>query len=434
MKTLIKRGRLIDPKNGIDGRYDILIDGSVIEEVSQNIRKVDPGAKVIDASGRIIAPGLIDVHAHLREPGYEYKETIRTGTLAAVRGGFTTVVCMANTDPVNDNRSVTKFIVDKAAFEGACRVLPCGAITKGLKSQELAEIGEMFEAGIVAISDDGRSVRSAGLLRKALEYAKIFKLPVISHCEDETLSGGFTHEGLASLLSGLEAVPAIAEEIIAQRDIAVARYVDAPIHLTHMSTAGSVDIIDRFKKSFKKITCDTCPHYFTLTDEATLGYDTNTKVNPPLRSKQDVEAIKAGLRKGTIDMIATDHAPHEFTSKDVEFDLATSGISGFETAFALALGLVHEGVLTMKELLTKMTVNPAKLLGINSGELSEGARADLIIFDPGLEWTVDKDLFVSKGKNTPFHGMTLKGKNLLTMVDGRIVYDELTSTRGEDFF
>ncbi len=425
MKVLIKGGRLIDPKSGIDGIYDLVINGEVIEEISRRTGRPDARAKIIDASGRIVSPGLIDVHAHLREPGYEYKETIKTGTLAAVRGGFTTVVCMANTDPVNDNRSVTKFIVEKALSEGSCRVLPCGAITKGLRSEELAEIGEMFEAGIVAVSDDGRSVRNAGLLRKALEYSKIFKIPVISHCEDETLSGGYVHEGLASLISGLETVPAIAEEIIVERDIAVARYVDTSIHLTHISTAGSVDIIERFKKGFKKITCDTCPHYFTLTDEATLDYDTNTKVNPPLRSKHDVEAIKSGLRKGTIDIIATDHAPHEFTSKDVEFDLATFGISGFETAFALALGLVHEGILTMKELLAKMTVNPAKLLGLMSGEITEGARADLIIFDPDLEWTVDRALFASKGRNTPFHGMTLKGKNLFTMVGGRIVHDEL---------
>ncbi len=425
MKTLIRGGRLIDPKNAIDGRYDVLVEGPAIADISQNISKVDSKTSVINASGRIVAPGLIDVHCHLREPGFEYKETIRTGTMAAVRGGFTTVVCMANTNPVNDNRSITEFIIDKARAEGACRVLPCGAVTKGLKSEELAEIGEMFEAGIVAISDDGKSVRSAGLLRKALEYAKIFKLPVISHCEDDTLSGGHAHEGLASLLSGLEGIPAIAEEIIVGRDIAVARYVDAPLHLTHISTAGSVGIIERARKTFRKISCDTCPHYFTLTDEATLTYDTSTKVNPPLRSKQDVEAIKEGLRRGIIDIIATDHAPHEFTSKDVEFDLASFGISGFETALALVLGLVRENVLDMTGALTKMTLNPARLLGIKTPEITQGSPADLIIFDPDLDWTVDRNSFVSKGKNTPFHGMTLKGRNLLTMVDGRIVFNEL---------
>jgi dihydroorotase len=372
-----------------------------------------------------VAPGLIDVHCHLREPGFEYKETIRTGTTAAARGGFTTVVCMANTNPVNDSRSITEFIVDKARAEGVCKVLPCGAVTRGLKSEELSEIGEMFEAGIVAISDDGRSVRGAGLLRKALEYAKIFKLPMISHCEDETLSGGCVHEGRASLLSGLDGVPAIAEELIAGRDIAVARYVDAPLHLTHISTAGSLEIIERAKRTFRKITCDTCPHYFTLTDEATLTYDTNTKVNPPLRPQDDVNAIKEGLRKGTIDIIATDHAPHEFTSKDVEFDLATFGISGFETALALSLTLVREDILDLKGLLIKMTSNPAKLLSLKTGGIAEGAPADIIVFDPDMEWTVDRNSFASKGKNTPFHGMTLRGRNLFTMVDGKIVYNEL---------
>jgi dihydroorotase len=425
VKTLIRGGRLVDPKSSVDGRYDVLIDGPIIVEVSKSIRKVDDDTRIIDASKRIVAPGLIDVHCHLREPGFEYKETIRTGTAAAARGGFTTVVSMANTSPVNDSRSVTEFIVDKARAEGVCKVLPCGAITRGLKSEELAEIGEMFEAGIVAISDDGKSVRGAGLLRKALEYAKIFRLPVISHCEDETLSGGCVHEGRASLLSGLDGIPAIAEELIAGRDIAVARYVDAPLHLTHISTAGSVEIIERAKRTFRKLTCDTCPHYFTLTDEATLTYDTNTKVNPPLRSQDDVNAIKEGLRKGTIDIIATDHAPHEFTSKDVEFDLATFGISGFETAFALSLGLVREGILDLKGLIMKMTVNPAKLLSLKTGVIAEGAPADIIVFDPDMEWTVDRNSFASKGKNTPFHGMTLRGRNLFTMVDGKIVYNEL---------
>lgn len=425
MKTLIRGGRVIDPKSGLDGTYDVLVEGSVITEISGNIRKIDGKTTVVDASGYIVSPGLIDVHCHLREPGFEYKETIETGTAAAARGGFTTVVCMANTSPVNDNRSITEFIIDKARNQGSCKVLPCGAITKGLKSQELAEIGEMFNAGIAALSDDGKSVRNAGLLRKALEYAKIFKLPVISHCEDDTLSEGFVHEGISSLLNGLEAIPAIAEEIIVQRDIAIARYVDSPIHLTHISTAGSVDIIERAKKVSKKVTCDTCPHYFTLTDEATLTYDTNTKVNPPLRSSHDVSAIKDGLRNGTIDIIATDHAPHEHTSKDVEFNLATSGISGFETAFALSLDLVREGVLDMKDLLAKMTINPARMLGLSSGTLAEDAPADIMIFDPDREWTVNRNAFASKGKNTPFHGMTLRGKTLFTMVDGKIVFDQL---------
>ncbi|HOP86399.1 MAG TPA: dihydroorotase [Syntrophorhabdaceae bacterium] len=422
MKILIKKGRVIDPKNNIDEILDVYINGNIIEKIGKNIKEKGVEDFVIDATDHIVAPGFIDVHVHLREPGYEYKETIKTGTMAAAKGGFTSVVCMANTEPVNDNRSITEFIIKKAKLEGSCRVFPCGAITKGLKGEELSEIGDMFDAGIVAISDDGKSVKHSGVLRKALEYSKIFGIPVISHCEDTDLSHGFINEGVASVLSGLDTVPSIAEEIIVQRDIMIAKYVNANIHLTHISTAGSVDIIAREKRNYKYITCDTCPHYFSLTEDATLKFDTNTKVNPPLRSKKDIEAIKEGLKNGIIDIIATDHAPHDLPSKDMEFNLAASGISGLETALALSLTLFHEGVLTLGELVKKFTVNPARLLKLPYGDLSEGNAADVIVFNPYIEWIVDKNTFLSKGKNTPFDGWKLKGKNLLTIVDGKIVY------------
>lgn len=421
MKILVKNGRLIDPASDTDATLDVLITGSVIEKIAPDI-PADGDVQIIDAKGLIVAPGLIDSHVHLREPGFEYKETIKTGTAAAAKGGFTSVVCMANTDPVNDNKSVTDYIAQKARVEGSTRVFPCGAITKGLKGQELAEIGEMVNAGIVAISDDGFSVKNSGLFLKGLEYAKKFGIPAISHCEDKNLAQGFVHEGFASLLSGLDASPSIAEECMVFRDIAVARYVDSPLHITHISTAGSVGIIRQGKADFPRLTADTCPHYFTLTDEATLTYDTNTKVNPPLRSKKDVDAIKQGLKDGTIDIVATDHAPHETGSKDVEFDIASFGISGLETALALSLALVREGVLDLKGLLAKMTVNPARMLGIPCGEITPGKTADLIIFDPEIDWVVETKDFLTKGKNSPFQGWALKGRNRLTIVGGRIVY------------
>ena len=280
----------------------------------------------------------------------------------------------------------------------------------------------MYEAGIVAMSDDGKSVKNAGLLRRAMEYTKRFDIPVISHCEDTDLSQGFVNEGLSSVISGLDAIPSIAEEIIVKRDMVLAEYVWSPVHLTHISAKGSIDSIRQAKSKYRKITCDTCPHYFTLTDEATLGFDTNTKVNPPLRSREDVEAIKEGLKDGTIDIIATDHAPHDLTSKDVEYDIATSGISGLETALGLSLSLVHDGVLDMAGLLRKFTENPARVLGLPFGELSQGGPADIVVFDPDSEWTVDRSSFVSKGKNTPFHGWKLRGKNRFTIVDGKVVY------------
>ncbi len=420
---LVRNGRLIDPASSRDEVADLLIDGETIARIEKNISGTK-FERVIDAKGLIVAPGLIDAHTHLREPGYEWKETIATGTAAAARGGFTSVVCMANTDPVNDNKSVTEYILKKARSEGVVRVFPCGATTKGLKGEDIAEMGEMREAGIVAVSDDGKWVRNSQLFLKALEYARLFGLPAICHCEDDSFSG-VVHEGSASLLSGLEAVPPVSEEIAAARDITVARYVGAHAHITHISTAGTVGIMRAEKGRPAPATCDTCPHYFTLTDEATLGYDTNTRVNPPLRSQADVDAIKEGLRDGTIDIIATDHAPHDAVSKDVEFVLASSGISGLETALALSLSLVREGVLDLTALLAKMTVSPARLLGLPYGALAPGKPADLIVFSDSAEWTVDRGAFLSKGRNTPFHGWKLKGRNLVTIVAGKVVYSEL---------
>jgi dihydroorotase len=424
VRLLIRGGWVIDPKNHVDGIMDVSISGGIVEKVDRKISGAGKETQVIDASGLLVAPGLVDIHTHLREPGYEYKETIRTGTAAAVKGGFTTIVCMANTNPVNDNKSVTEYILKKTSSEASCRVFPCGAITKGLKGEELAEIGEMAAAGIVALSDDGKSVRNAELFRKALEYARLFRLPLISHCEDDDLSKGFVNEGHSSLLTGLEAIPTIAEEVIVLRDMAIARYLDSPIHLTHMSAKGSVEAIRQAKKRYKKITADTCPHYFTLTDEATLGFDTSTKVNPPLRSKDDMEAIREGLRNNTIDVIATDHAPHDQTSKDVEFDIAAFGISGLETALPLSLGLVRDGVLDLMGLLRKMTEVPASIVGLPYGTLTPGSAADLCLFDPEMEWTVDRKAFVSKGKNTPFDGWRVKGRNLLTIVGGVVAYKD----------
>ena len=425
MKLLIKNSRIIDPANNIDDSLDIFIEGNIIKKVAKGI-KAEASAKVIDAKGKIVAPGLIDIHTHLREPGFEYKETIRTGTMAAAAGGFTAICCMPNTNPINDNRAVTEFILSKSAKEGIVNVLPIGAITKGSQGKALAEISDMVNAGCVAISDDGKGVMDAEVMRRGLEYTKAFDIPVIAHCEDANLSsGGVMNEGFASTTLGLRGIPKAAEEVMVVRDIALAELTGARLHIAHVSSAGSVESIRTAKKRGVKVTCETCPHYFTLTEDAVIGYNTNAKVNPPLRTKEDVKAIKEGLKDGTIDIIASDHAPHAVHEKEIEFDYASFGMIGLETSLPLILNLVREGVLTLKDAIAKATINPARLLKLKKGTLSEGADADITIIDPESEWVVDVNNLKSKSKNTAFAGMKMKGRAVMTIVGGKIVYEIL---------
>lgn len=423
---LIRNGHLIDPSQGIDGIGDLLIENGKIENIKVSRRQgakesSAAGLRTIDAAGRYVFPGLVDMHTHLREPGFESKETISSGTMAAVKGGFTSVCCMPNTDPVNDNETVTEFILRKAYAEGACYVFPIGAVSKGQRGEELAEIGMMFEAGCVAFSDDGRPVMNSLLMRRALEYSRVFQAPVISHCEDLALSdGGVMNEGACSTFLGLGRIPAAAEEVMVARDIILAELTRGRLHIAHVSTEGSVRLIRQAKERGVRVTAETCPHYFSITEEAVEGYDTNAKVNPPLRTEKDVDAIKKGLKDGTIDVIATDHAPHHRDEKLREFDKAPSGISGLETALALSLRLVHDGVLTMQQLVEKMALNPARVMGLKKGSLGAGADADVVVVDAGSEWEVDPARFASKGKNTPFGGMVLKGMPVMTLCKGKI--------------
>lgn len=428
MRLVIKSGRVIDPANDMEGIFDILIEGGRIARIEKDIkvtnRKTEPSSvTVINAEGKIVVPGLIDMHCHLREPGYEYKETIATGTKAAAAGGFTTICCMPNTEPVNDNRSVTDFIITQAKKEGMADVLPIGAITKGRKGEELAEIGELVEAGCIAISDDGSPVMNSGIIRIGLEYAKAFGIPVISHCEDRNLSAeGVMNEGLVSTELGLLGIPSVSEEVMVARDLLLAELTKGRIHIAHVSTIGSVRLIREAKERGIKVTAETCPHYFTLTEEEVRGYNTNAKVNPPLRTHRDVEAIKIGLKDGTIDIITTDHAPHAVQEKEVEFNFAPFGIVGLETALPLCLRLVEEGVLTLKDVIAKLTTNPAKILGLKKGSLAVGSEADITIIDIEKSLVIDPDLFRSKGKNSPFAGWKVKGAVITTIVGGKVVY------------
>ncbi len=420
MSILIKGGRVIDPAQGIDEVLDVLIEDGKIAKVGKGLKGK---GETIDAAGKLVTPGLIDIHVHLRDPGYEYKEDIVSGTRSAAAGGFTSVACMPNTKPVIDSKSVVDYIIAKAAKEGFVNVFPVGSITKGLKGETLSEIGELKESGCPAVTDDGHPVVSGELMRRALEYARPFGVTVISHAEDLSLVGeGVMNDGFVATELGLKGIPWVAEDACVARDVMLAEYTGARLHIAHVSTRGAVEIVRQAKARGVKVTCEATPHHFTLTDEAVRGYNTNAKMNPPLRSAEDVAAVRAGLADGTIDAIATDHAPHHIDEKNVEFNIAMNGIVGLETALPLALRLVAEGVLPLADLVDRLTAGPARAIGIPRGSLNEGAAADVTIIDPELEWTVEPQTLQSKSKNTPFGGWKMKGAALYTIVGGKVAW------------
>lgn len=425
MKLLIKNGHVVDPASKKDAVLDVLVVDGKIKKLEKNIKEsVD---RTIDAKGLIVAPGLVDLHTHLREPGFEYKESIRTGSLAAAAGGVTTIVCMANTNPVNDNAVITSYIMKKAQEEAVVNVLPIGAISKNLEGKTLAEIGQMAEAGIVGISDDGRCVMDTALMRKAMQYARGFGLMVVSHAEDECLSGhGSINEGIVATELGLPGSPNAAEELIVARDIALAELTKAHLHIAHMSTRGSLELVKAAKKRGVAVTCEVTPHHLFLTDEAVRGYNTNASVRPPLRSAEDAKALIQGIKDGVVDTIATDHAPHASFEKEVEFTQAAHGMVGLETSLALCLQLVEDRIIKLSDLLRLMSANPAQILGLkNKGNLKVGADADIAIFDPKEKWKVEPAKFSSKSHNTPFGGWALKGKVKYTIVSGKVVYEKI---------
>ncbi len=418
MKLLIKNGHVLDVKTGLDSVLDILVVDGIIHDIGSELDEA--GCEVIDASGLYVIPGLVDAHCHLRDPGYEYKEDIETGTRSAAKGGFTSVACMPNTNPVLDNEAMVKYVINKAKIDGIVNVFPIGAVSKGLKGEELSEIGELKFAGAVALSDDGRPVDNSSLMKKAMQYASMFDITIISHCEDlDLVDEGLMNEGFQSSILGLKGNPAPAEEVMIARDLILAEYTKATIHIAHVSTELGVDLIRNAKKRGVRVTAETCPHYFTLTDSACEGFNTNAKVNPPLRTQKDVDAIIQGLKDGTIDIISTDHAPHHIDEKNVEFKNAANGMVGFETAFPLAITyLVKPGHLTLKELVYKMSFNPSQMLGLNKGTIEVGKLADLMIFDIDEQYKVDITNFESKGKNSPFNGFSLYGQPQYTIVGG----------------
>lgn len=435
VQVLIRGGRVIDPSQGLDRHLDVLIAEGKISELAEHIppplyeAAIDPAAapRIIDARDCIVAPGFIDMHTHLREPGFEYKETIMTGLAAAAAGGMTAVAAMANTQPVHDTSAVTEFMIRRAAVVEGTRLYPIGAVSMGLRGEELAEIGGMHKSGIVGLSDDGMPVMNARLMRRAMEYGRMLGLPILSHCEDHGLShNGAMHEGIVSTLLGLPGIPAAAENIMVYRDIQLAALTGAHLHVQHVSTAEAVALVRRAKEQGLPITTEACPHHFTLTDEAVQQYDTNTKVNPPLRTAQDVAAVKAGLADGTIDVIASDHAPHHITEKEREYTAAPSGMVGLETMVGLSLQLYHQGILSLPQLIAKFTVHPARVLGLPHGTLQVGGSADVTILDPEYDVVVEAAALRSRSKNSPFLGWRLRGAAVLTMVGGKIIFERVS--------
>lgn len=417
-------GRVIDPESRFDKIADVFIQDGLVKKISPRKTKAKIKAKeVIDAKGKIVVPGLIDMHAHLREPGREDEETIYTGACAAVAGGFTSVCCMPNTEPPIDNQEAVKFVYAKAK-EAKCKIFCVGAVTKAQKGEELTEIFDLVQAGVVAISDDGKPVSNSQIMRSALEYCKMFDLPIISHCEDLNLSlSGVMHEGFVSTTLGMNGIPSIAEEVMVARDLKLAEFTGGRVHIAHVSTQGSVDLIREAKRRKIKVTCEVTPHHFTLTDDAVKTFDTNAKVNPPLRTHKDVEAIKKGLLDGTVDCIATDHAPHSIEEKEVEFDFAPFGMVGLETALGLVVTeLVNKKILSWPQAIAKLTINPSRILNLQGGRIKKDFPADLTIIDPKASWVANPKEFKSKSKNSPFSGKRLSGKVCYTIVDGKIVY------------
>jgi len=423
MSLLLRGGRVVDPANSVDAVQDVLIEDGKIARLGGNLA-APATATIVEAAGKLVCPGFIDMHVHLREPGYEYKETVATGTRAAAAGGFTAVCCMANTHPVNDNRSITDYIVAKARSEGVVHVYPIGAVTRGLEGKELAELAELAEAGCVGFSDDGKCVMNAELYRRAMEYTLPFALPIISHAEDHTLSrGGCMNEGVVSTELGLRGIPAAAEDVMVARDLLLAELTGAHVHIAHLSTAGAVRLVRDARARGVRVTAEVTPHHLLLTDEAVRSWDPNTKMAPPLRTKRDTEALLEALVDGTIDCVATDHAPHAVAEKEGEFDHAANGIVGLETAVTLLYDrLVRPGVLPLTTLVARLSRDPARLLNLPGGNLAVGAPADVTLIDPEAAITIDPARFASRSRNTPFGGWSATGRPWKTIVAGKVVW------------